>query len=193
MRLFLLQVTCRKSTPNSIGSLLYLIQRLMDLCWTKRNWDNILSELFSFPLSILFHRGFILIHHKRDIQRVRWWPQFRQSPTPLTWTKTWLVSILSGYRLDDRVSVPSRGKVFSSSLCFQTWCEAHPISSQWVRGGLFPGVNCGLCVTLTFYLTRMPRLGMSRSYNSSALGSCMACKGTTLLIFTIAGLSAFVP
>jgi hypothetical protein len=36
------------------------------------------------------------------------------------------VNIVSDYRLDDRGSIPSRGKDFSSSLCVHFGSEAHP-------------------------------------------------------------------
>jgi hypothetical protein len=55
------------------------------------------------------------------------------------------VSILSGYRLDDRaimVRSPAEAKDFSSSLCVQTGSEAHPDSCRMGTGGvLSPGEN----------------------------------------------------
>jgi hypothetical protein len=52
------------------------------------------------------------------------------------------VSILSDYGLDDRaIEVQSLAEAadFSSSLCVQTGCEAHPVSYPVDTGGPFPG------------------------------------------------------
>jgi hypothetical protein len=43
--------------------------------------------------------------------------------------------IVSDYRLDDRASIPGRGKRFFSSLCLQTNSEAHPVSYSMGAGG----------------------------------------------------------
>jgi hypothetical protein len=59
------------------------------------------------------------------------------------------VSMMSDYRLDDRVSSPGREKNFSSSLCVQTSSEDHPVSYPMGTGILPPGVKCGRGVTLT--------------------------------------------
>jgi hypothetical protein len=37
-------------------------QSMWDLWWTKWHWDKLLSELFSFPLSVSFHRCSIFTH-----------------------------------------------------------------------------------------------------------------------------------
>jgi hypothetical protein len=52
------------------------------------------------------------------------------------------VSIVSGYRLDDRtieVRSPAGVKDFSSSLCVQTGSGAHPASCTMGTGGPFLG------------------------------------------------------
>jgi hypothetical protein len=52
------------------------------------------------------------------------------------------VSIVSGYRLDDRaIKVPSleEARGFPSGLCVQTSSEAHPASCTMGTGGPFPG------------------------------------------------------
>jgi hypothetical protein len=50
------------------------------------------------------------------------------------------VSIVSGYGLDDRGSIPGGGKEdFSSSFCVQTGSRAHPASWPMGTGGLFLG------------------------------------------------------
>jgi hypothetical protein len=46
------------------------------------------------------------------------------------------VSIVSDYRLDDRGSIPGRGKGFSSSLFVQTSSEAHPASYPMGTGDI---------------------------------------------------------
>jgi hypothetical protein len=50
------------------------------------------------------------------------------------------VSTVSDYRLDDRGSIPSEAKYFSSSLCVQTGSEAHPAFCTMGTGVLSPGV-----------------------------------------------------
>jgi hypothetical protein len=46
---------------------------------------------------------------------------------------------VSDNRLDDRGSIPSTAKAFSSSLCVQTNPEVHPASYSKGTGGPFPG------------------------------------------------------
>jgi hypothetical protein len=70
------------------------------------------------------------------------------------------VSIVSGYRLDDRaieVRSPAEAKDFSSSLCVQTGSGAHPVSCTMGTGGPFPGVKRGRGVTLTTHPHLVPR------------------------------------
>jgi hypothetical protein len=58
----------------------------------------------------------------------------------ISWSWGTSVSIVTDYRLDDRGSIPDRGKKdFSSSLCVQTSSEAHPASYPIGIGCLFPG------------------------------------------------------
>jgi hypothetical protein len=45
---------------------------------------------------------------------------------------------MSDYGLDDRGSIPDRGRGFSSSLCVQTGSGAHPASYLMGTGGPFP-------------------------------------------------------
>jgi hypothetical protein len=77
------------------------------------------------------------------------------------------VSIVSDYKLDERGSIPGRGKLFISSLCVQTSSQAHPASCPMGTGGHFTGVNHGRGVTLTIRLHLVPSSRMSRSYISS--------------------------
>jgi hypothetical protein len=51
-------------------------------------------------------------------------------------TKVCLVSILSDYRLDDRVRSVAEATVFSSSICVHTSSEAHPVSYPIGTGGI---------------------------------------------------------
>jgi hypothetical protein len=58
------------------------------------------------------------------------------------WSRGISVSIVSGYGLDDRaieVRSPAGAKDFSSNLCVQTNCGAHPASCTMGNGGPFPG------------------------------------------------------
>jgi hypothetical protein len=62
------------------------------------------------------------------------------------------VGIVSGYGLDDRaieVRSPAESRDFSSSLCVQTGCGAHPASCPVGTGVLSPGVKGGRGMTLT--------------------------------------------
>jgi hypothetical protein len=43
------------------------------------------------------------------------------------------------YGLDDRGSIPDRGRGFSSIFCVQTGSGAHPASYLVVTGGPYPG------------------------------------------------------
>jgi hypothetical protein len=62
------------------------------------------------------------------------------------------VSIVSDYGVDDRGSIPSRGKKdFSSSFRIQTGCRVHPAFYPWLTGSPFQGVKRGRGVTLTTY------------------------------------------
>jgi hypothetical protein len=49
------------------------------------------------------------------------------------------VSIVSGYGLDDRGSIPGRGKMIFPLACVQTGSGAHPASCTIGTGGPFPG------------------------------------------------------
>jgi hypothetical protein len=57
------------------------------------------------------------------------------------WSRGSSVSIVSDYGLDDRaigVRSPAEEEDFSSSLCVQTGCGAHPASYPMGTGGPFP-------------------------------------------------------
>jgi hypothetical protein len=81
------------------------------------------------------------------------------------------VSIVSGYGLGDRGSIPGRGEGILplDSVSRPALGPAHaPV--QWVQGVLYPGVKRGVS-----------RSWMSRSYLSSAQIASMACSWTALL------------
>jgi hypothetical protein len=48
-------------------------------------------------------------------------------------------SVVSDYGLDDRGSIPDRGRGFSSGPCVQTGSGVHPASCTMGTGGSFPG------------------------------------------------------
>jgi hypothetical protein len=59
-------------------------------------------------------------------------------------------SIVSHYILDDRGSIPGRGKGFFLQPVFvYTSSEAHPASYSKGILGPFPGIKCGRSLTLT--------------------------------------------
>jgi hypothetical protein len=99
----------------------------------------------------------------------------------LHWSLGSSVSIVSDYRLDDRDSIPDRGRGFFSSLCVQSSSGAHPASCTMGTGGLFPWVKHGRGMMLTTHPHLVLRLRMSRSYTSSPPSAFMACSGTALL------------
>jgi hypothetical protein len=51
------------------------------------------------------------------------------------------VSVVSDYRLDDRVRSPAETKEFSSNLCVHTGSEAHPASCTMGTEGPFRGAK----------------------------------------------------
>jgi hypothetical protein len=83
------------------------------------------------------------------------------------------VSIVSDYRLDDRGSIPGRGKQFSSILCVQNSSETHPASYPVGTTDHFLGIKRGRRVTLTTHPHLVPRSGITR-YTSSPLSAYMA-------------------
>jgi hypothetical protein len=89
-----------------------------------------------------------------------------------------LVSIVSGYGLDDRaieVRSPAKAKDFSSSSVSRPALGPTQPPVQWVPRVLSLGLKCGRGVTLTTHPHLVPRSRMSRS------GS-VACSGTALAL-----------
>jgi hypothetical protein len=77
------------------------------------------------------------------------------------------VSIVTGYRLDDRGSMLGRGKGFSCSLCVQISTKTTQPPVQWVPGGFFLAGKAqpGRQADHSSHLVSRSR--MSRSYTSS--------------------------
>jgi hypothetical protein len=78
------------------------------------------------------------------------------------------VSIVSGYGLDDRGSIPSRGKmIFPLATVSRPALGPTQPPIQWVPGALSLGLKRGRGVTLTTHPYLVSRLKMSRIYTSS--------------------------
>jgi hypothetical protein len=91
------------------------------------------------------------------------------------------VSVVSDYGLGDRVSIPGRGKDFSSDLCVQTGSKAYPASCTMGTGGLFPGAKRGRGVTMTTHPHLVPRSKWVEAILPLPTSVTMACSGTVLL------------
>jgi hypothetical protein len=82
---------------------------------------------------------------------------------------------VSGYRLDDRGSIPAEAKDFSSNFCVQASSEAHLASCTMGTGGPLQRINRGRSVTLTTsrmnrsYISLGERRYSSYSFSTSAL------------------------
>jgi hypothetical protein len=94
------------------------------------------------------------------------------------------VSIVSGYGLGDRGSIPGRGKDFSSNLFVQTGSGAHPTSCAVGTGGPFPGAKARLGRDANHSPHLVPRSRMSRGYISSPPKLLVAFSGTSLALDT---------
>jgi hypothetical protein len=83
----------------------------------------------------------IQLHHTTHITFRASFLIYRTNLTELYMGRSWVssVSVVSDYRLNDRGSIPARGKYFSCSLCVQTRSEVHPASCIMGTGGPFPG------------------------------------------------------
>jgi hypothetical protein len=92
------------------------------------------------------------------------------------------VSIVTAYGLDDRGSIPDRGRgfFFQSSAPRPALGPTQP-PVQWVPVVLSPGVKHGRGVMLTTHPCLVPMLRMSRSYTSSPPCASMACSGTAFI------------
>jgi hypothetical protein len=86
-----------------------------------------------------------------------------------SWSWGSSVSIVSGYRLDDRaieVPSPTEARNFSSNLWVQTGSWVHPAPCTRIPGVLSLEVKCGGGMTLITHPPLVPRSRMSRSYTS---------------------------
>jgi hypothetical protein len=84
----------------------------------------------------------------------------------LKWSHGSSGSIVSDYGLDDRGSIPDRGRGFLLAPTSRLALGPTQPPVQWVPGVLSPGVKRGRGVTLTIHPNLVPRMGMSRSYTS---------------------------
>jgi hypothetical protein len=100
----------------------------------------------------------ILIYFRKFISRYWMWGRSRGSS----------VSIVTDYGLDDRGSIPDRGRgfFFLVSASRPALGSTQP-PIQWVPGVLSPVVKRGRGVMLTTHPHLVPRLCKSRSYTSS--------------------------
>jgi hypothetical protein len=93
------------------------------------------------------------------------------------------VSVVSGYGLDDRLSrfdPRQRQEIFLlTSVSIPTLGPTKP-PAQWRPRVLSLGVKRGRGEMLTNQPHLVPTSGVSRSYTSSPLSSCVACSGTAL-------------
>jgi hypothetical protein len=85
----------------------------------------------------------------------------------VVWSRGSSGSIMSDYVLDDRGSMPDRGKGFFLAPASRPVLGPTQPPIQWVPGVLSPGVKRGRGVMLTIHPHLVPRLRMSRSYTSS--------------------------
>jgi hypothetical protein len=76
----------------------------------------------------------------------------------MSWSSS--VSVVSDHRLDDRGSIPGRGKVLTLCLCVKIFPKAHPQS--YAIEGTLTQVKSGRGVTLTTHPNLMPRQRMNR-------------------------------
>jgi hypothetical protein len=87
------------------------------------------------------------------------------------------------YRLDDRSSIPGRGKGFFVYSVSRPALRPTQPPFQWIPGVLSLEVKRGRSVTLTIHSHLVPRSGMSRSYTSSPPWRLHGDSGTDLLYF----------
>jgi hypothetical protein len=140
----------------------------------KRNWEIKHLELLS---RVMLERAAINLQPFRMICVTAFLCSRRSS-----------VSIAYDYRLDDKGSIPGRGKGLPSSLCVRTSSEVHLASYPMDTGGLFPGVNPGRSVTLTTHPHLVPRKRISTIYILYPLAP--AWFSGTALLFTFYRLSS---
>jgi hypothetical protein len=95
------------------------------------------------------------------------------------------VSIVSDYGLDDRGSIPDRGRGFSSSLCVQTGSGAHPASCTVGTGDPFPEGKARPGRDADHSPHLVPKLRMSRAIPPLTPSVSTACSGITLLYLTV--------
>jgi hypothetical protein len=91
------------------------------------------------------------------------------------------VTIVSGYGLEDRGSIPGRGEmIFPLASVSRPALGPIQLPVQWVPGVLSPSLKLGLDVTVTTHPHLVPRSIMSRSYTPSLPSIFIAYCGTQL-------------
>jgi hypothetical protein len=105
--------------------------------------------------------GGIVFFSKREEITGDWRTLFNEELHNLHWSRGSSGSIVSDYGLDDRGSIPDRGRGFFFQLLRPDRPTQPPI--QRVPGVLSPGIKCGRGVTLTTHPHLVPSLSMSRS------------------------------
>jgi hypothetical protein len=121
------------------------------------------SHKYSFKLC-----SWVLCNHMFQNFHVELIPRAAGHGYQNIWSRGSSGSIVSDYGLDNRVSIPDRGRGFF----FQAPASRPALGPtqppiQWVPGVLSAVVKRSWGVTLTTHLHLVPRLSMSRSYTSS--------------------------
>jgi hypothetical protein len=93
------------------------------------------------------------------------------------------VSIVFDYRLDDRDSIPGRGKGFSCSFCILS--DSHPASCTMGTGGPFPEAKTRPGRDADHLPHLVPRSRMSGSYISSPPWRAHGGSGTSPMPFRV--------
>jgi hypothetical protein len=93
------------------------------------------------------------------------------------------LSIVSDYRLEDKGSIPGRGKGFFSSLCIQDNSEAHSASYLLGTGGHFPRGKAWPGRGADHSPLSSADVKNKLELYSSPLNACMVSSGSALLYF----------
>jgi hypothetical protein len=94
-------------------------------------------------------------------------------------------SIVSDYELDNRGSIPDRGRGFFSSPCVPTGSGAHPASYPMGTGCSFLGGKAQPGRDADHSSPSSAEVKYESSYTSSPPCASMACSGTALLLMAV--------
>jgi hypothetical protein len=113
-------------------------QEIPHVLWTRR-----LSIVITTSHYWILSCGKFSAHPPTLLSQIAFWyyptcPPRNNLLARIWWSWGSSVIIVSDYRLDDRGSIPGRGKGFSCSLCVQTGSGAHPAPYPMGTGGPFP-------------------------------------------------------